>query len=164
MCVAKSCPPEAHGKYPNCNCNHFDFEFKNDGCVRKSRDGCPAPAVKIEGQPGCHCPNPADFFDDFYWLCRTRLYLPSTTTTTSHRPYVPCPAYQRGIWPDCEPIPCGLNQLGDFMPNCTYVHVRINVTLCTPPQYGEYPRCQWPCPRHTAREYKGKSESLNQVT
>lgn len=156
--VERSCPQDATGVYPKCLCNNFDFIFNHDACVKVNRDECPPPAIKIADRQGCRCPDPKDFFDDYYWFCRTKLYLPLPTIQTSPRPTVPhCPAYHHGVWPDCVRIPCGKDQPDRFVPNCAYVTFKpttyIPGPVCPEGQLGVYPQCQWPCPPHTAREY-----------
>lgn len=129
--------------------------------MKVNRDVCPSPSIKNKDGPGCRCPDPKDFFDDYYWFCRTKLYLPTPTpptTSTSPRPTIRnCPAYHSGIYPDCVRIPCGIDQPGIYVPDCitvTYKPVtHIPVITCTPPETGIYPRCQLPCPAHTARKY-----------
>lgn len=158
--AARSCPPDATGDYPRCICNHIDFIFVDDACVRVDRSVCPPPAVKIADKEGCRCPNPLDFFDDYYWFCRTKLYLPTTTTPrpTISTTYVPrCPAYHTGTYPDCVRIPCGNDQPGRYVPNCSYVTYKPvtykPVQACPNGQTGVYPNCQYPCPPHQARTY-----------
>lgn len=158
--MEKSCPPDATGEYPGCICKDFSFIFVDDACVKVNRDECPPPAIKINDKQGCSCPDKSDFFDDYYWLCRTKLYLPNITTTlppptrTTSSPRPRCQAYYRGEWPDCTPIPCR-DHPDKFEPNCPFI---IVPTLeprptCPPGQIGVYPSCQPPCEPHTARKY-----------
>lgn len=158
--VENSCPPDASGVYPKCLCNHVDFIFKENACVKVNRDECPPPAVRTEDKKTCRCPDPTDFFDDYYWFCRTKLYLPTPTPPTpptTTRPTVArCPAYHSGVWPDCYRIPCGKNEPDRFVPDCrrvTYKPATYKpVEVCPPPSYGAFPKCQLPCPPNTARE------------
>lgn len=165
--VEKSCPPDSTGEYPKCLCNNFDFIFKDNACVKVNREECPSPAIKVDGKVGCRCPDPTDFFDDYYWFCRTKLYLPTPTpsTTTTVRPTIrTCPAYHRGTWPDCVRIPCGDDQPGRYAPDCVHVTFRpvtyTPVKVCPHPQVGSYPHCQYPCPPHTTREFSFNSSKF----
>lgn len=148
----KSCPDEADGVYPLCRCKDFAFIFRDDVCVKVNRDVCPEPAYKT--QYGCRCPDPKDAFDDYYWLCRTKLYLP-TASPIHIITYETCPAFQRGIPPNCERIPCGFHQTGDFEPNCIFNFVPpviVAPTKCPFDQVGTPPYCRPFCPRFQTRK------------
>lgn len=155
LCVAqKSCPNEADGVYPLCRCKDFAFIFRDDVCVKVNRDICPEPAYKTSY--GCRCPDPKDFFDDYYWLCRTKLLL-SDPSPIHIKPRDTCPAFERGIYPNCERIPCGIHQTGDFEPNCTFITVvppisRSRSTECPPEQIGTPPQCSTPCRQFQTRK------------
>lgn len=154
LCVAqKSCPPDASGVYPRCRCNDFNFIFDKGVCVKLNRDVCPEPAVKTTF--GCRCPDPKDFFDDYYWLCRTKLYLPtpSPISTVTPRIYDICPAYTRGKWPNCERIPCGNLRRGDYEPHCTIdIFDPTRERVCPIGEIGTPPFCSPACPQYQARK------------
>lgn len=161
-CAAqKSCPSDASGVYPRCVCKDFNFIFSGDACVKVNRDVCPEPAFKTEN--GCRCPNPKDFFDDYYWLCRTKLYLPTVAPVVPITPpiYTACPAYTRGEWPNCERIPCG-NRKGSFEPNCAIETVTVEPVVekrCPAGEVGTPPYCAAPCPQYQSREYQINASS-----
>lgn len=152
LCVAqKSCPEDATGIYPLCKCKNFEFIFTNDACEKVNRDICPEPAFKTAF--GCRCPDPKDFFDDYYWLCRTKLYLP-TVRPTQRVVQDTCPVYTRGKWPDCERIPCAKHQTGDYEPYCVS-HIQpiiVHEKKCPPGEFGTPPYCSVPCPQYRMRK------------
>lgn len=151
----KSCPNDASGIYPLCTCENFEFIYNvtTDACVKVNRDVCPEPAYQTRF--GCRCPNEKDFFDDYYWLCRTKLYLPNHNETNIIIREV-CPVYETGVYPHCEKIPCRSNQSGSYEPYCrdTNVYIPRNGTVCPLGEVGTPPFCWTPCPRYRARKLR----------